>query len=153
MFLELVNNSVTRHTKTIKRVPRSGSREASGKPNPEGPACPDDPDGPEAPEVPELTSLCPYSPNPGCTQDDLISFVVLCNSVPPPFSSFCFRAPEISSGRGTWVRTVRAGVRSRTDNHVRRMECPEEGLLRSPPGDSRVPASAVGEDGPPRLSG
>ena len=66
MFLELVNNSVTRHTKTIKRVPRSGSRKASGKPNPEGPACPDDPDdpdGPEAPEVPELTSLRPYSPN------------------------------------------------------------------------------------------
>ena len=66
MFLELVNNSVTRHTKTIKRVPRLRSREASGKPIPEGPACPDDPDdpdGPEAPEVPELTSLCPYSPN------------------------------------------------------------------------------------------
>ena len=66
MFLDLVNKSVTRHTKTIKRVPRSGGREASGKPNSEGPACPDDPDDPdrpEAPEVPELTSLCPYSPN------------------------------------------------------------------------------------------
>ena len=66
MFLELVNKSVTRHTKIVKFVPRSGSRKTSGKPNPEGPACPDDPDGPdgpEAPEVPELTSLCPYSPN------------------------------------------------------------------------------------------
>ena len=69
MFLELVNNSATRHTKTLKRVPRSRSHEASGKPNPEGPVVPyypdypDDPDGPEAPEVPELTSLCPYSPN------------------------------------------------------------------------------------------
>ena len=66
MVLGLVHKSVARHAKTVKRVPRSGSRKASGKPNPEGPACPDDPDdpdGPEAPEVPELTSLCPYSPN------------------------------------------------------------------------------------------
>ena len=69
MVLGLVNKSVARHAKTVKRVPRSGSRKASGKPNPEGPVCPDDPDGsdgPEAlevPEVPELTSLCLYSPN------------------------------------------------------------------------------------------
>ena len=69
MVLGLVNKSVARHAKTVKRVPRSGSRKTSGKPNLEGPACPDypdDPDGPdgwEAPEVPELTSLCPYSPN------------------------------------------------------------------------------------------
>ena len=66
MFLGLVKKCVARHTKTVKRVPRSGSHKASGKLNPEGPVCLEDPNGPdraEAPEVPELTSLCPYSPN------------------------------------------------------------------------------------------
>ena len=60
------------------------------------------------------------------------------------------------------MRTVRAGVRERTGNHVRRTERPKEALLRPHPGVSGLPEEArrqdntsplLGEDGVQRSFG